>query len=82
MEVTQWVLHQGGCPDCGRWRKAQVPTAHATGYGPRFSALMGEVAGAYGNGRRIVPAIPGKKIFGKPIPRSQQRNIVSSLHRE
>jgi transposase len=54
MEVTHWVLHQGWCPDCGRWSKAQVPTAQATGYGPRFSALMGEVAGTYGNGRRMV----------------------------
>jgi transposase len=31
-----------------------VPTEYATGYGPRFSALMGEVAGTYGNGRRMV----------------------------
>jgi len=54
LDVTHWVLHQGWCPDCGRWSKAQVPAEHATGYGPRFSALMGEVAGTYGNGRRIV----------------------------
>lgn len=54
MDVTHWVLHRGWCPDCGRWSKAQVPAEHATGYGPRLSALMGEVAGAYGNGRRIV----------------------------
>jgi transposase len=54
MEVTHWVLHQGWCADCGRWTKAQVPTEHVTGYGPRFSALMGELAGTYGNGRRIV----------------------------
>src|SRR5215467_9623088 len=54
MEVTHWVLYQGWCPDCGRWSKAQMPAEHATGYGPRFSALMSELAGAYGNGRRIV----------------------------
>src|SRR5262244_476919 len=54
MEVTHWVLHQGWCVACGCWTKAQVPAAHATGYGPRFSALMGELAGTYGNGRRIV----------------------------
>jgi transposase len=54
MEVTHWVLHQGWCPDCGCWRKAPVPAEHATGYGPRFSALVGEVAGTYGNGRRMV----------------------------
>ncbi len=54
MDVTHWVLHQGWCVECGRWTKAQVPAEHATGYGPRFSALMGEVAGTYGNGRRMV----------------------------
>ena len=54
MDVTHWVLHQGWCLECGRWSKAQVPAEHATGYGPRFSALMSELAGAYGNGRRIV----------------------------
>jgi transposase len=54
MEVTHGVLHQGWCPDCGRWNKAQAPAEHATGYGPRFSALMGELAGTYGNGRRMV----------------------------
>ena len=54
MEVTHWVLHQGWCVDCGCWTKAQVPAEHTTGYGPRFSALMGELAGTYGNGRRLV----------------------------
>src|ERR1044072_8538578 len=54
MEVTHWVLHQGWCPDGGRWRKAQVPAEHTTGYGPRFSALIGELAGTYDNGQRMV----------------------------
>jgi transposase len=66
VEVTHWVLHQGWCPDCGRWSKAQVPAEHATGYGPRFSALMGEVAGAYGNGRRIVQTLCAS-VLGVPI---------------
>ena len=57
MDVTHWVLHQGWCPECGRWRKAQVPAEHATGYGPRCSALMGEMAGTYGNGRRMVQTL-------------------------
>jgi transposase len=54
MDVTHWVLHPGWCAVCDTWQKAQVPPEHATGYGPRFSALMGEVAGIYGNGRRMV----------------------------
>jgi transposase len=73
MAVTHWVLHQGWCPDCGRWSKAQVPAAHATGYGPRLSALMGAVAGAYGNGRRIVQTfcasvLPGPISLGAMQP--------------
>ena len=31
-----------------------MPAEHATGYGPRLSALMSELAGAYGGGRRLV----------------------------
>jgi transposase len=54
MDVTHWVVHQGWCVDCGRWTTAQVPPEHATGYGPRFSALIGELAGTYGHGRRLV----------------------------
>jgi transposase len=54
MEVTHWVLYQGWCQACGRWSHAHVPTEHTSGYGPRFSALMGELAGTYGNGRRMV----------------------------
>jgi transposase len=57
LEVTHGVLHRGWCPDCGRWSKAQVPAEHATGYGPRLSALMSELAGAYGNGRRMVQTL-------------------------
>jgi transposase len=53
MDVTHWVLHQGWWAVCGTWKKAQVPPEHATGYGPRFSALLGEIAGTYGNGRRM-----------------------------
>jgi transposase len=54
LEVQHFVLHQGWCTTCGTEHKAHVPPEHATGYGPRFSALMGELAGTYGNGRRMV----------------------------
>jgi transposase len=54
MEVTHWVLYQGWCQACGRWSHADVPPEHTSGYGPRFSALVGELAGTYGNGRRMV----------------------------
>jgi hypothetical protein len=46
LAVTHGVLHQGWCPDGGRWSKAPVPAEHATGDGPRLRALMGARAGA------------------------------------
>ena len=66
MEVTHWVLHQGCCQACGRWRQAHVPAEQASGYGPRFSALMGELAGTYGNGRRMVQSFCAS-VLGVPI---------------
>ena len=59
LEVQHFVLHQGWCTACGTEHKAHVPPEHATGYGPRFSALMGELAGTYGNGRRMVQTFCG-----------------------
>jgi transposase len=52
--VTHFVLHQVRCGGCGRLRKAEVPAAYATGYGPRLTALMGELAGVHGTSRRLI----------------------------
>jgi transposase len=66
MEVTHWVLHQGRCLGCGGWQKVQVPGEQVTGYGPRLSALMAELAGTYGNGRRMVQTFCSS-VLGVPI---------------
>ncbi len=66
MEVTHWVLPQGQCQACGRWRQAHVPAEQVSGYGPRLSALMGELAGTYGNGRRMVQSFCAS-VLGVPI---------------
>jgi len=66
MEVTHWVLHQDRCLGCGGWPKAQVPGEQVTGYGPRLSALMAELAGTYGNGRRMVQTFCSS-VLGVPI---------------
>ena len=66
MDVTPWILHQGWCVGYGRWPKAPVPAEHAMGYGPRFSALMGEWVGTYGNGRRMVQTFCAS-VLGVPI---------------
>jgi transposase len=66
MEVTHWVLHQGRCWGCGGWQKAPLPVEQVTGDGPRLSALMAELAGTYGNGRRRVQTFCSS-VLGVPI---------------
>jgi transposase len=50
-EITLFILHQARCWDCRQDVKAPVPPVQATGYGPRFMALIGEVAGVSGTSR-------------------------------
>jgi transposase len=47
MHITHVVLHQGLCAGCGTLLKAQVPPEHQAGYGPRLTALIGELAGMH-----------------------------------
>lgn len=54
LQVTHFVLHQGQCGGCGRQLKAQVPSAHPSGYGPRLSALIGELSAIHRSSRRLV----------------------------
>ena len=54
MEITHFLLHQARCVGCGALRKADVPSAHTTGYGPRLTALIGELGGMHRPSRRLV----------------------------
>ena len=78
MEVTPWGVHQGCCQGCGHWHKAQVPSEHATGYGPRLSALMGELAGIYGNGRRMVQRFC-HSVLGVPISLGAIQKVLARV---
>ena len=45
MEVSHFILQQCDCPSCGKTVKAKLPLDKATGYGPRFTAFVGELSG-------------------------------------
>jgi transposase len=53
-EVTHWILHQGRCLSCGRLCKATVPAEQRSGYGPRLTSFIGEIAGIVGASRSAV----------------------------
>ena len=54
MDITHVVLHEAWCPVCAQWTKAPIPPEHTAGYGPRLTALVGEIAGTHGTGRRTI----------------------------
>src|SRR5262245_34518826 len=78
LEVRHFVLHQGWCTACGTEHKAPVPPEYATGYGPRFSALMGELAGTYGNGRRMVQTFCAS-VFGLPLSLGAIQKVIDRV---
>ncbi len=54
MAVTHVVLHETRCPRCGRLLKAELPAEYRYGYGPRLTALIGELSGPQRDSRRAV----------------------------
>ena len=45
MQISHYILQQCDCPNCGKTVKATLPTDVSTGYGPRFTAFIGELSG-------------------------------------
>jgi transposase len=54
MAVTHVVLHETRCPWCGRLLKAELPAEYRYGYGPRLTALIGELSGGQRDSRSAV----------------------------
>ena len=54
LDITHFLLHQARCGGCGALRKADIPSAQTTGYGPRLTALIGELGGMHRTSRRLV----------------------------
>src|SRR5918999_4213526 len=56
MAVTLVVLHEAQCPRCGRRLKGELPAEYRYGYGPRLTALIGELSGSQRGSRSTVQA--------------------------
>jgi transposase len=54
LEVTHLTLLKGECVCCGRINKSTLPTEYRTGYGPRLSAVVAELAGSHGDSRSTI----------------------------
>jgi transposase len=77
MHVKHFVLHEACCPQCGRFHKAPLPEEHRYGYGPRLTALIGELSGGQRDSRSAVQefctSVLGVRISRGAIQRCMDR---------
>jgi transposase len=78
MEIHHFVLQQGHCQRCGRQLKAQVPSPYQAGYGPRLSALIGELAGMHRTSWRLVQDFC-HSVFNIPISLGAVQKVINRV---
>jgi transposase len=78
MAVTHVVLHEAQCPRCGRRLKAALPAEYRYGYGPRFTALIGELSGSQRDSRSAVQEFC-RSVLGVPISRGAIQRAVDRV---
>jgi len=78
MIVRHFVLHAACCSQCGRVTKAQVPTAAPCGYGPRLTALIGELSGSQRDSRSMVQEFC-QSVLGVHISRGAIQRAVDRV---
>jgi transposase len=54
MAVTHFLLHKAKCAGCGKINKSTIPLESRTGYGPRLTAFIAELAGGQGDSRTLI----------------------------
>jgi transposase len=77
-DVTHWLLHQGRCLSCGNVCKARLPAEQESGYGPRLTGCIGEMAGIVGASRSAVQALCAS-VFGIPLSKGASQKMVDRV---
>ena len=78
MQLTHVILHETRCSQCGRLRKAPLPEAYCCGYGPRLTALIGELSGSQRDSRSAVQAFCAS-VLGVSISREAIQRTVDRV---
>ena len=78
MVVKHMVLHEAHCPRCGHLIKAELPAEYRYGYGPRLTALIGELSGSQRDSRSMVQEFC-TSVLGVPISRGAIQRCVDRV---
>ena len=74
-KVVHFILYSGKCGKCGKIGKGHIPVEFQTGYGPRLSALIVELAGIAGNSRDMVQTFCSS-VLGIPISLGAIQKVI------
>jgi transposase len=75
MSVIHFTLYKGECTGCGKTGKGYVPGEFQAGFGPRFTALVGEISGIDGNSRETVQTFCSS-VLGVPVSLGAIQKII------
>jgi transposase len=78
MQVTHVVLHEARCSQCSRLLKAPLPGKYRYGYGPRLTALIGELSGGQRDSRTAVQEFC-TSVLGLPISRGAIQRVIDRV---
>jgi len=80
MQILHFVLFKGRCRHCGKTVKGHVPSEYQTGYGPRLSALIAELAGIDGASRETIQTFLWS-VLGVPISQGGIQKVIDRVSR-
>jgi transposase len=75
LNVSHYILQKCDCPNCGKTVKAKLPPEVSTGYGARFTALIGELSGIKAMSRNDIKQLC-ESVFGISIATGTIQKIV------
>lgn len=78
MDVRHFRLMKGRCQSCGRISKARIPGGYLPGFGPRLSALIGELGGIEGNSRSMIQRFCSS-VLGIPISAGGIQKVLNRV---
>lgn len=78
--VSHVILYRGRCRACGKMLKAHIPQAMRTGFGPRISAMMAELAAIHGDSRRAVQNFM-LSVIGVPVSQGAIQKVLDRVSR-
>lgn len=75
IQVTHFELYKSECSCCGKINRPIIPQQFRTGYGPRMTAFIAELAGGQGDSRTMIQNVCAS-VFNFPISLGAIQKVI------